>query len=360
MSEAAPRTVFVLGEYGPAGRYHPTAHIRLLLPLGHPSVAGSLILRDGLRLPMDDVDCIVLERFWRYDVTLALAEEMVGEIRRRRARFLYAIDDNLVDLGRDEPWDDPVRSERRAAVYHFLRRADGVIVSTPSLAERLGTLHDRIVVLPPALDERLIADSRARLEERVGAPPAAPVVFGYMGTGTHTRDLMMVLEPLRAVLRRHRGEVELQLAGVTKDERARRLLAGLPVRFLDIPISDLYLDYVAWAVDHVRWDFAIAPLEDTPANRCKSDIKFLDYALLGAAGIYSRGDAYRTVEHESTGLLCGPDPADWEAALERMIADSGLCSRLALAAYDEVRPGRMLERRAHEWLNAIDLLCGEA
>jgi glycosyltransferase involved in cell wall biosynthesis len=348
----------VLGEYGPAGRYHPTAFIRLLRPLRHPSLAASLEVLDGRRLDAEPVDCVVLERFWRFDVTLELAEELVREIRRRRARFLYAIDDNLLDLGADEPWADPVGSERRAAIRHFLRRADGVIVSTAALAARLRGLNERVVTVPNALDEQLFPSARARLVDRPAAA-TGPVVFGYMGTGTHDRDLLGVLEPLRAVLRKYRGEVELELAGVTKQERVRQALAGLPVRFLPIPTSDLYLDYVAWAVDHLRWDFGIAPLADTPANRCKSDIKFLDYAFLGIPGIFSRCEAYRdTVEHERTGLLCGPDPEEWQRALERLVEDSVLRSRLALAAHDAARPARSLALRAADWLAAIDSLCG--
>ena len=279
------RTVFVLGEYGPAGTYHPSADIRLLRPLRHPSLAAALDVRDGLRVPAESVDTIILERFWRTDVTVATAEEVVAAIRRRSSHFLYAIDDNLLDLGSEEAVTSAAAIERMAAVRYFVRHADGVITSTPRLAERLAALHDRVAVVPNALDERLFPDVRERFEARNGAPPSGPVVFGYMGTATHTADLMMVLEPLRQALWTYRGDVEFQLAEVTKDERVRLALDGLAAKALPGPVSTRYLDYVPWAIANLRWDFGIAPLVDTPLNRCKSDIKFLDYAVSPGYGV---------------------------------------------------------------------------
>ena len=52
------------------------------------------------------------------------------------------------------------------------------------------------------------------------------------------------------------------------------------------------------------WDVAVAPLHDTAFNRCKSDLKFLEYAALGLPGIYSDVVPYKhAVRHEETGLL---------------------------------------------------------
>ena len=352
------RTVFVLGEYGPGGQYHPTADIRLLRPLRHPSLAASLDVRDGLRVPAEHVDTIILERFWHTDITVAAAEEVVRQIRRRSSHFLYEIDDNLLDLGSDESGTNAIAVERQAVVRYFLRHADGVIACTPPLAERLNALHDRVVVVPNALDEQLFPDVRERLEARSDTPPTGPMVFGYMGTATHTSDLMMVLEPLRSVLRKYRGDVEFQLAEVTKDERVRKALDGLPVKPLTGPVSTQYRDYVPWAIANLRWDFGIAPLADTALNRCKSDIKYLDYAVLGIPGIFSRCDAFdTTVDHGTTGLLCGPEPEEWHLALERMMTQAHLRSRLALAAHDSVRPARLLATKASDWLTAIEALC---
>ena len=348
----------MLGEYGPAGTYHPSADIRLLRPLRHPSLAAALDVRDGLRVPAQAVDTIILERFWRTDITVATAEEVVAAIRRRSSHFLYAIDDNLLDHGYEEAVTSAAAIERMAVVRYFVRHADGVITSTPRLAERLAVLHDRVVVVPNALDELLFPDVRERFEARNGAAPSGPVVFGYMGTATHTADLMMVLEPLRHALWRYRGEVEFQLAEVTKDERVRLALDGLAAKALPGPVSTRYLDYVPWAIANLRWDFGIAPLVDTPLNRCKSDIKFLDYAVLGIPGIFSRCEPYLTVEHETTGLLSGPTPEEWYTSLERMITQPALRSGLALAAHDSVRPARMLANRASAWLTAIETLVG--
>ncbi len=352
------KKVLVLCEHGHDAQYHATAFIRLLRPLRHYSIREAVDVHDGVDLPDESFDVVILERFWRRDVSLPRAEALVERIRRRCACFLYEIDDNLLDLDPDEPLHQEITSEKRSAVHYFLREADGVIVSTPQLAERLKALNKRIVVIPNALDEQLFPDIRAEVAERQRDIGGGPVVFGYMGTATHAGDLMMVLEPLRAVLHEFRGRVEFQLAGGTVDDRVLKGLDGLAVTRHPVPGSCFPYPYFAhWASTNMKWDFGIAPLEDTSLNYCKSDIKYLDYAILGIPGVFSNFPSYaRAVETGKTGLLCGPDPEEWQSALRLMITDGEARSRMALAAYDAVRSKRTLATRAVDWLKAIEVL----
>ena len=81
-------------------------------------------------------------------------------------------------------------------------------------------------------------------------------------------------------------------------------------------------------------------------NRYKSDIKFLDYGVLGIPGVYSNVGPYpASVVHEQTGLLVANQPEAWFAALSRLIED---------AARSYVHAERLLRTRAVDWLSAID------
>ena len=96
------------------------------------------------------------------------------------------------------------------------RAADGVVVSTEPLRERMLRLNSRVAVVPNAVDERLF-----RLgEPRPARNDGGPVTIGFMGTFSHEGDLMMILAPLRALLRRHAGRVRLQLVGARRSRRA--------------------------------------------------------------------------------------------------------------------------------------------
>ncbi len=235
---------------------------------------------------------------------------------------------------------------------YFICHADGVIVSTPALGQRLKPLNDRIAVVPNALDERLFPQVPGRLN---AVDSGDIVTFGYMGTGTHSGDLMMILEPLRAAMRAYSGRVKVQIVGVTLDPRVRKAFEGLPVEWLLAAGADSYPKFIRWAADRMRWDFGLAPLADTVLNRSKSDIKFLDYGMLGIPGIFSRGHAYSSTV-EQLRILCSPDPQEWYDALELMITNPAHRSQMALAAHDYVRKSRTLETRSHDWLDAIESL----
>jgi hypothetical protein len=75
--------------------------------------------------------------------------------------------------------------------------------------------------------------------------------------------------------------VEFQLVGAVSDPAVLAAFDGLPIRVLDVGGSSEYPAFVPWMAEHLQWDLAIAPLEDDPFTRCKSDIKFLDYGWLG-------------------------------------------------------------------------------
>jgi hypothetical protein len=111
----------------------------------------------------------------------------------------------------------------------------------------------------------------------------------------------MILPALREIWRRHGGEIELQILGVFGRSRTLQVLKDTPVRIVrPMPEDVEYTRFMPWFTRTIRWDIALSPLQDTPFNRCKSDIKFLDYSAIGAAGIYSRGPAYASTGWQTT------------------------------------------------------------
>jgi glycosyltransferase involved in cell wall biosynthesis len=295
---------------------------------------------------------VIVERTRRPGAgVLAAAEDLVRRVRRDGACLVYALDDNLLDWAPRAIGQLGPSPEQLAVVRLLAREADGIIASTPALAARLAHLNPCIQVVANALDERL------------WAPPTPPapigaarprLVIGFMGTHSHDADLRLILEPLRAVLRTQAGRLEFQLVAGVADPGLWRAFDGLPLRRLD---EDRPVDYPAfmhWFTAHARWDIALGPLEATPFTRCKSDLKALDYAAIGAAGIYSRVTPYaESVRDGETGLLAENTVPAWRAALERLVADGELRSRLAANARQALLAGRTLSVCAGQWVDAI-------
>jgi glycosyltransferase involved in cell wall biosynthesis len=372
------RKIHILYEHGVDKRPFGSASIRLLRPLTHPSLQHKIQVTSGLMYGGQDVDAIIVDRLWRPDISPASAEALLENIHARDVRLIYALDDSFLDLPAEKKDWDPTE-DRLQVVRLFLSQADGILVTTQALREKFINFNSNIAVVSHALDERLLPAWRSSegknlsLKEKLDKYIVSllykrtsplyftrpkPKVIGYMGTLTHDDDLMMVLPALRAVWQRHLEEIEFQIVGVVGRPDTRQALKGLPVRILKpSPKKAEYSRFMSWFSRCLDWDIAIAPLQDTPFNRCKSDVKFLDYSALGTAGIYSRVPAYETsVRHKQTGWLAENKVEAWIEALEELLADNHLRRQLAQNATHYLFTQRTLACGAHNWLEAIDTL----
>ena len=352
MNESRLR-IYILFEQSSDLEPHGCGYIRLLSPLSHPVPSISWDISHGLELPDRHLDVIILERLWKPGrISLTIAEHLVRNVRKRGTTLIYTLDDNLIDLNLDNSDCEFPSQEQRMIVRFFSREADGIIVSTETLKKRLQRLNRNIRVVPNALDERLFPYREEPLPVR--CKKGGPLRFGYMGTCTHTSDLMMLSESLRVFLREQAGNVEFELVGVTTNSRIMNLFEGLPVRMLRPHNKTAYPRFIKWAAKHLQWDFAIAPLEENKFNSAKSDIKYLDYAMLGIPAIYSDVDIYQaSLAHGETGLLCKNSPEAWLAALRLICTDNSLRDRIRTNAFSYALQNRTLRHRATDWFQAI-------
>jgi glycosyltransferase involved in cell wall biosynthesis len=348
--------VHVLYEYGVDLKPHGCAYIRLLLPLQHHANAGDLIVTAGETYAKADV--ILVDRTWFPGISPAAAAELVKRARKDGARIIYSIDDDLLDLAPTQFNRWPFTAEELMAVRYFAREADGIIVTTELLKMRLARLNENIYVVPNALDEQLWRATPAA--DGTPARSSKRKVIGYMGTQTHDADLMMILQALRATLRKYQDQVELQVIGAVADRAVFDAFAGLPVRTLDVGGNVEYPAFARWMVNNVKWDLAIAPLEDDVFTRCKSDIKFLDYSAVGIPGIYSNGPVYgKTVRHLETGYLADNNPDSWLDAFELLLNDDQLRQQIAERAQNYTFATRTLQDCASQWREAIFSIAGQ-
>ncbi|MBK8047999.1 MAG: glycosyltransferase [Anaerolineales bacterium] len=346
--------VHIVYEHSLDRRPFGSAYLRLLRPFSHPTVTTAIEAQASWDYSGEAADLVIVDRFWRPDVSLRLAEELVQRVRRAGARLVYTLDDDLLSLPVGPP--NGIAPQQVAAVKYFLGCADAVWVTTAPLGERIQPYNDRVEVLANALDERLIAVRSPSTSIDTFDPTR--LVIGYMGTPTHTGDLAMILPALQRVFRRHAGRLVMQLVGVTSQPEMLSA-AGIPVRIVaPQAVEGEYPRFMLWFTSALHWDIALAPLAETLFNQSKSAIKALDYAALGATGVYSNAPAYRDVVHQrETGLLAG-SPAEWEEALEILIADAALRTALSHAAARNLWEQHVLERCGQRWVDAAARAAG--
>ena len=171
-------------------------------------------------------------------------------------------------------------------------------------------------------------------------------------------DLKLVLPALKSIHQLYPGRIEVQVVGVVNQEGTKEQLQGLPVRYVYPRLEEHeYPLFMLWFTGQTHWDIAIAPLETTSFNNCKSDIKFLDYASIGAAGIFSQSPAYSsTVQHQQNGWLATNTPEAWKEALDCLINDPSLRSNIAQNGSRYLYTQRTLAQHATDWVELIKSL----
>ena len=103
--------------------------------------------------------------------------------------------------------------------------------------------------------------------------------------------------------------------------------------------------------------FAVVPLEDSPFNRAKSPIKWLEYSACRIPGVYSDIAAYnQTVENGRTGLLAPNTREAWFSAMKSLVENPALRCRLAEQAHQTVLARHTVEHNARLWLEAYESL----
>lgn len=320
----------------------------MLLPFKHHTNAANVTVTQGTDLDDMSADIYIIERLWRPDISLVMAEQLIQKIKRYNKKFIYTLDDNLLDLAFNRGGDIWPTAEHKTIVRMFAREADGIIVSTRPLKQRFDKFNNKVVVVENALDDsfqvfRKLNDTR----------PQGEVIFGYMGTPSHESDLMMILPAIKEILCKN-DKVQFQVVGVMDQTTLSKVFGDLNVKLLDTTGNVEYPRFMKWMAEKVRWDFAIAPLEENKFTICKSDIKLLDYGIFKIGGIFSDVTVYReNVRHMDNGMLIENDNESWYSAIEYMIRESVMRAQIGDNVFNYVLNKRTLNRVAPRWVEAI-------
>jgi glycosyltransferase involved in cell wall biosynthesis len=253
--------------------------------------------------------------------------------------LVYELDDLLWDL----PTDHPDR-----AAFHYtdallpmlatIIRADLVTVASPELAKILGEIHPNVRLLPNYLDDQLW---------ELKPPPQAadsPVILGYMGGDSHLPDLMMIAPILAEVLERHAGQVKLTVWGM---KPPAPLYGRADVNWVPLKPGN-YLEFADF-FNRQLIHLALAPLQITRFNQCKSAVKFLEYTAAGAPVLASRVSPYAPlIQPDMTGWLAGT-AHEWRDTLERLIDHPELRWQVAVQAQEMVYRDWLLSDHASLW-----------
>ena len=228
--------------------------------------------------------------------------EMLEAHREQHGRICYLLDHDLVTA---QPQEESERQARELQ-QRLLALADEVVVVSEQLQTALAGLHPKVSLLTPPLTGAL-PDLR-HLDSQDWC-------IGFHGTLAHRDDIVALAPVLRDIQTRHDDtEVELMM------------WRHLPLALSDIPRLKS-MEALGWEAfqdycSRRRIAIGLAPLMADSINHDMSWRRFLDITRMGGVGIYSRRAPYHElIEDGVDGLLVGDDPAEWLAALERLLSD---------------------------------------
>ncbi len=333
--------IHLLPETSASGPPWACAEIRLLRPYRHPLMRKHMEVSTGPRLPLDRVDAVVIQRALTPEASLEDAITFLRDVRRRGIKIIYDLDDDLLSQHPSFTLERGLMPSR-PRIRLLLREADAVTVSTALLADRVRPLNPCVFVWPNAIDENFMSETRSDIGEKAD--------IGYFGTMSHLGDLLAVMESLEMALNGLPARPEMELCGISDDPRMAGLFATqCKVRML--PVDGDYASFQTRLHRRTHWKTGLAPLTDNVFNLCKSDMKFLDYALAGIPSIYADCPAYAAVIDGETGLKVSLE--GFGAAVLRLLQDHDLRNHIRDAARQYVLDHRTLRRCVPALLDVV-------
>ncbi|WP_051937134.1 glycosyltransferase [Erwinia sp. 9145] len=325
----APQVVATMADLTGCGNYRIIKPFEAMRDAGLIQGNLSQYLINIPQLSHLDADSLVLQR----QITPEFHEWAARVAKFIKSFKVFELDDYLPNL--------PVKSVHRAdmpkdilkSIRKSLSMMDRFVVSTAALANRFDGAHHDIQIV----ENRLPCDKWSNLVSLRGQGRKPRV--GWAGGVSHTGDLEMIVDVVKAFANR----VEWVFMGMCPPKLMPYIHEYHPGVSID--------DYPA-KLASLNLDLALAPVEDNEFNRCKSNLRLLEYGACGYPVICSDIECYR---YDMPVTRVRNRFKDWADAIEMHLDDRETSWRTGDALKELVLSqwmltGEPLERWAKIWL----------
>ena len=245
-----------------------------------------------------------------------------GISRKTGTKLIYEVDDLITDEVPESNHASAYYKQHWPYIRQMLELVDGITTSTSSLANVLHKYNENVTVIPNHLPGFNWGNPYFR-----GNEPTKPRIL-YPGSSNHFNydkpggDFSPVL---------------LDYIKKTTDKYTWIFVGGFPFELKSMLGKEI--EYHPWQslfnlpsfLKDLDPTIGIAPLEDNLFNRCKSNIKMLEYTALGIPGVYSKVTPYRKAQ------LTSESPEDMISQIETLANDVTLRDQVWKKDYATVR-----------------------
>lgn len=261
---------------------------------------------------------------------LQLYQEFWPEVQ-----IIFMLDDLLHDLPEKSSQYRRIKAayrDARARLRKVLGYCDRLIVSTQPLADMCRDMIDDIQIIPNRLqnDKWLGLESLRQQSDK-------PRV-GWAGAQQHQGDLELIID----VVKETAEEVDWIFFGMCPDEIKPFIKEEHD--FVDI---EVYPQKLA----SLHLDLAIAPLEDNDFNKAKSNLRLLEYGIMGWPVVCS--DIYPYQTNDAPVVRVANNKAAWLTAIRQILADPTALQQAGDALKAWVLQNYLLDDNLDEWFSAL-------
>lgn len=258
--------------------------------------------------------------------TLATLRDLMPHLH-----IVMDFDDLLTEASPHSFYHQSVWQDMPRRLAELARLSNCFTVSTEPLAAAMHKYHDRIVTIRNGIDPAQWA--------RVARGPrdlGRKLRVGWVGGYSHAGDLAL----LRQVIAPLSDEVDWIMLGMCLEETKRYLKEFHPaVPYAEYPAKFASLDL----------DLALAPLEITHFNECKSNLRLLENGILGIPVIATDITPYQC------GLpvtLVKNDPASWIRTIRERIGEFDALAKEGETLRNAVLADWTIHKMLPAWLSA--------
>lgn len=274
-------------------------------------------------------DVVVVQRI------LPFLDVLREKCKKYGIKLVYETDDDLLGVEENSPSYEYVTRVSKS-IEDFIDASDVITVSTPTLASKFD--EDKVVVIPNYYVESVF-DIKKDIKSE------GSLKLGYYGTLTHSKDLLLIKDVIIKLKEKYDFDFEV-IGGFNADDNVEEDW----FKAVELPPNNMDFEkFMPWLSETVDWDIAVVPLEDSSFNQCKSELKFIELAVLAIPGVYSDMCVYDSVVEDGVnGFLANGDD-EWIDKIEKLILDKSLRKNIRRNALDSVLSNYKMEDRVSLW-----------
>lgn len=266
--------------------------------------------------------------------------------QQERGKKIVADFDDFFDANEDNPNLLEHQVSQAPEVLRIVAQiADLVTCTTDNLAKELRKYNKNVVVLPNSMDMKRWDLPKLKNETDY-------INIGWCGGTSHYNDLKMIVKPLKRILSEF-PNVKLYLVGELRAKEWFKDYKNVEC-MLSVPF-----DAYPTRLHGLRLDIGLAPLQNNAFNRCKSNIKFLEYAIAKVPGVYSPTvySLWRTTDFDGKFGDIAENEEQWYWNIRNLIVSKNHREDVIGGAYQYVRRYYDLNKNIKLWKNAyLDLI----